>query len=170
MAGSINDRARKSLIQTHERARPRWRDLAKSLLPVVYNETLEVRPSTYTFMAHLRHASLDAHQRGDTAFLCKAYAFVYWAYDHPSKDLWNSAAVSFLEHAFEGCHTEEDVRMVAAWMRSDMIETAVDLMRFCSVSDDFSTLVKQAAKNVKQSHVGDVNRTLQVCLQSSGVC
>ncbi len=105
---------------------------------------------------------MDAHARGDTEFLCKAYAFLYWAYDHPSSDLWNPACVTFLEHSFEHCRTVDDARKIAAWMRRDMIETAVELMKWLGMSDDLVSLVEKAVKDLRQSHVADVNRTLQV--------
>jgi len=152
-----------------ERAKPRWRQLAKSLVPDVYEDTFEKKPSTYAFFRYLRDACREAHEADDSQRLCKIYAFAYWAFDHPSKNLWNPAGVTFFEDLFSDCKSADEVNSIAVWLRKDILEATITLMKFVGYSEKLISEVEAAKVNAKLSRVGDVNRTLQTYLNENGV-
>ena len=152
-----------------ERAKPRWRQLAKSLVPDVNEGTFEKKPSTYTFFGYLRRACWEAHEANDSQRLCKIYAFAHWAFDHPSQDLWNPAGVTFFEDLFQNCKTFEDVLKITPWLRPDILETSIKLMKHVGHSQRLIDFAGKALKLGDSSRVEAVNRTLQIYLNENGV-
>jgi hypothetical protein len=100
-----------------------WRELVRNLLPEMWELAKHNDATTYSFFTELRDQVQLAHKQGNENFLFRAYAFVYWSFDHPSKDLWNPVGVCFLEHLFENGMYEQ----AAPWLRSDMLKEAVEL-------------------------------------------
>ena len=154
---------------TRERAAPRWRVLAKALVPNVYLATGEQKPSTYIFVSYLTRACREAHKTHDAQSLCKIHAFAYWAFDHPSKDLWNPAGVSFLEHLCIETDKQGDIVKIFSWLRRDMQKVAIKLMRHLGHSELLIENMVDASGAIGESHVADVNRVLSAYLSANSV-
>ena len=109
-----------------------WQDLAKVLLPKVYdgfcsNEAWkDANGSVMSFFFELLAATKRAHRNNDEEFLVCAYAFAHWCMMQPDRDLWNSAGVAFFADMFGDLPADT----VAPWIESGVFAEVVPLIEF----------------------------------------
>ncbi|WP_282608291.1 hypothetical protein [Pelagibius sp. Alg239-R121] len=90
---------------------PRWRHLAKALLPELYDKE---RPETLYFLFFDLNPLADkALKSGDTDQLARIYAFTEWCFCHKERYIWNAAGVGFYENLFD---RDADVDQVVSWL------------------------------------------------------
>ena len=86
---------------------PRWRQLARALLPEIFEE--ERPDSLYAFFSDLSRCRHKAHKAGDDGQLARIHAFASWCARHKEQYIWNAAGVAFYEHLFDGDAQPEQV-------------------------------------------------------------
>jgi hypothetical protein len=77
-----------------------WRRKALEAFPHMRREIQDPEISLYGLFPRLVDEVWKAHDANDHALLQRIHGYAEWALNHPSKELWNPAAVSFYEHLF----------------------------------------------------------------------
>src|SRR5688500_6248161 len=88
-----------------------WRRKALALFPELRNGASMNDPdySIYMLYFDLLPMSEKALRTGNDELLQRIYGYAEWCVHHPSKDLWNPAAVAFWEHVFDDWSLSSDV-------------------------------------------------------------
>jgi hypothetical protein len=100
-----------------------WRRKALDQFPELRNELnrRHAIETVYQLWFELLPMAQEAHRSGDTDLLRRIYGYAHWAVRHPSKELWNPAAVAFLEHLFDDDASEARMRDVLGWLADDVV-------------------------------------------------
>ncbi|MER9002943.1 MULTISPECIES: hypothetical protein [unclassified Mesorhizobium] len=132
-------------------ALPRWRELAKAMLPVEfaeasYNSTQHC--SIYDFFFALLPKTRLAHRDNDVDKLGRMHGFAQWAAVHPNKQIWNAAGVAFYEHLFDD---DIDADAVMAWISPQVRQTVLGLWQYMLPAERFAS-VARSAERIPFSH------------------
>lgn len=133
---------------------PRWRDLARVMLPEIYAE--ERPDSIYDLFLEMKVRIRTLHESGDTEQLARIHAFAEWSSSHGEFYLSNAADVGFYEGLFD---RGVPVEQVVPWLCHGTFEDVKDLFehRYNSVT---VKRIEQAMIDRDKSHETLIHRTL----------
>ncbi len=153
--------------------RPKWKALAKVLVPDAYatfvsDEAWAERfdGSVMPFFSLLLPMTTAAHRENDEQFLINAYTFAHWCAWQQERDLWNSAGVGFFKHLFDDLPPDE----VVPWIAADVFADIAPLLQVHLGSERARKIRKRfeaRKETVERNYPGNIARAEREMVRAS---